>query len=196
MDSIFCRKCGNYSTASSQFCMSCGARFSAAATSPRPAKRGSRRAWLIVLGIVLTLGVIVNITVNESRRTDEAVNAEAKKTPEQRAAEEKTKQEKEARFQLAALGAKSLHDSARNPDAFKLSEVLLMDDGAACYTYRAQNGFGGMNVGHAVISPKGTLRAEESDGFQSLWNKECARKTGEDQTWEVGYAARLHGLTD
>jgi len=96
----------------------------------------------------------------------------------------------------AIAGAKQLQQSMRNPDSFKLTQVLIMEDGAVCYDYRSQNGFGGMNLGHAVLSPKGQFKANESSGLTSLWNKECANKTGTVQTWEVGYAAGLHGMFD
>lgn len=77
--------------------------------------------------------------------------------------------------------------------AFKLSQVLIMGDGAVCYEYRAQNGFGGMNVGRAVMAPDGQFAVKEIGGkFYSLWNKECANKTGSDKTWIVASMAGLH----
>ena len=104
------------------------------------------------------------------------------------------KQREEAVFQLAVLGAKHLRDSMRNPDSFKLAEVLMMDNGAVCYTYRAQNGFGGVNVGSAVLSRTGQFRTNETSGFRTLWNKECANKTGKDKTRAIGYATGFHGI--
>jgi hypothetical protein len=150
---------------------------------------------LIVLGIFLIVGAIVRISSVKSEQSKNSGRTEAK-TPEQSRAEAVAKQKSELRFQLAVLGAKALRNSARNPDSFKLSQARLMDDGAACYTYRAQNGFGGMNIGHAVLSPAGTILSEDAAGFTRLWNKECRGKTGEEKAWEVGYAAGLHGLFD
>lgn len=92
------------------------------------------------------------------------------------------------------IGAKALKNAMRNPDSFKLAQVLVMPDGGVCYGYRAQNGFGGMNGERAVLSPDGTMRTDDSDGFSRAWHRECAGKTGDDKTWEVGYAAGLHGL--
>jgi hypothetical protein len=71
-----------------------------------------------------------------------------------------------------------------------------MKDGTVCYGYRPQNGFGGMNIGNAVFTPSGNFKTDEMDGFAPLWNKYCANKTGDDKTWEVGYAAGYHGLFD
>jgi hypothetical protein len=100
-------------------------------------------------------------------------------------------------FQFAVQGVKALRDEMRNPDSFKLSQAILMPDGAACYTYRAQNGFGGMNEGYFVLPPDGQGRTNEEDGFSSAWKKECVKQGGgTDRTWEVGYAAGLHGLFD
>jgi hypothetical protein len=102
----------------------------------------------------------------------------------------------EATFQRAVAGAKQLRTSMRNPDSFKLGETLIMDDGAVCYDYSSQNGFGGMNAGQAVLSPTGKFKSDESTGFRTLWNKESANKTGTDKTWQIGYAAGFHGLLD
>jgi hypothetical protein len=71
-----------------------------------------------------------------------------------------------------------------------------MPNGAVCYDYRSQNGFGGMNAGQAVLSPTGQFKSDKSAGFTALWNKQCGGKTGEDKTWEIGYAAGFRGMFD
>jgi hypothetical protein len=68
----------------------------------------------------------------------------------------------------------------RNPDSFKLSDGIVMADGAVCYSYRAQNGFGGLNVGNAVLAPKGKFKSSDSPGYATVWNKECGGETGTD----------------
>jgi hypothetical protein len=69
----------------------------------------------------------------------------------------------------------------RNPDSFKVSSVLVIGTETACYEYRAQNGFGGMNVGSAVLAlRKNAFKTNEMNGFVQLWNKECAHKSGTD----------------
>lgn len=93
---------------------------------------------------------------------------------------------------LAAIAAKQLHDGARNPDSFKLSEVLIMPSDASCFTYRAQNGFGGMNVEQAIVTTKGRMFTQDADEFVPLWNKECANKTGDDETAKIAIMARLN----
>jgi hypothetical protein len=43
-----------------------------------------------------------------------------------------------------------------------------MKDGTVCYGHRAQNGFGGMNIGNAVFTPSGNFKTDEMDGFAPL----------------------------
>src|SRR5690606_15924854 len=82
---------------------------------------------------------------------------------------------------VASQGAKALKSAMRNPDSFKLEKALVMDDGSVCYEYRAQNGFGGMNVGSAVLSADGKVfKLNSDDGFAKVWNKLCANKYGHD----------------
>jgi hypothetical protein len=92
------------------------------------------------------------------------------------------KQKDEANWRRAVLGAKTLESAMRNPDSFKLSQALIMDNGSVCYQYRAQNGFGGMNIEHAVLTASGKFKNENESGFRTLWNKECANKTGSEKT--------------
>lgn len=124
--------------------------------------------------------------------------AEAARKAAKEASERLAKKDRNERIALplAAEAAKRLREAMRNPDSFKLSQASIMDDGAVCYELRAQNGFGGMNVGQAVLSPSGQLRTNETDGFVPLWNRECTGKTGTDKTWDVGYLAGFHGVFD
>lgn len=105
------------------------------------------------------------------------------KSPVQKEVEHK----QNAKISFAAMGAKQLRDSMRNPDSFKLSKLVIMEDGAVCYHYRAQNGFGGMNVGMAVLAPDGRLRTDDQNGFRALWKSECAGKTGIEETGTVEF---------
>lgn len=77
----------------------------------------------------------------------------------------------------ATAGVIALRNAMRNPDSFRLEEVLAMSGPAECITYRAQNGFGGLNVEEAVIR-SGTLIPHSSSQFDSQWNRYCAEKTG------------------
>jgi len=80
----------------------------------------------------------------------------------------------------ALAGALTLKNAMRNPDSFKLASVTAMDSGTVCYQYRSQNGFGGMNVGKAVLLKNNDIITNEMEGFSKKWNKVCAGKTGEN----------------
>jgi hypothetical protein len=160
--------CGNQVANNAKACPQCGHRFTSAIA----------KVFVGFVVVCMCFGIIVSI-----------VNKPTQSEPAPSAAEE-------AKFQLAVAGAKQLRDSMRNPDSFKLGQTLIMSDGSVCYDFRAQNGFGGMNVDHAVVTPSGQFKSSESSGFTALWKKECAGKTGVDKTWEVGYAAGFHGISD
>ena len=160
--------CGNYVASNARFCPRCGKRF-----THRFVKLLS---WFF--GIIIGFGILIAI-VSQNSSTNPVSHAEQEK-----------KAKDERQFQFAVGGAKQLKEAMRNPDSFKLSNVLFMDDGAICYEYRSQNGFGGMNVGRAVLTAKGTVKTNEMDGGTKLWNRECANKSGYDKTWEINYAIR------
>lgn len=171
-------QCGNDVDSKAKFCPRCGhRRFTGSLVK--------FLAWFF--GIIVGLGFVGAMS-----------SKFGPSTPAPSPAEQNAKRAADAidemKVERAVLGAKQLRDSMRNPDSFKLSQALIMDDGAVCYEYRAQNGFGGMNVGQAALSPKGKFKSSESEGFSALWKRECANKLGTDKTQVVGYAAGLHGL--
>ena len=94
-----------------------------------------------------------------------------------------------ARWEIALGGAVTLRKSMRDPDSFKVSSALEMEDGAVCYQYRARNGFGGMNVAQAVFT--GDRFIDESQpAFNKSWKTECAGKIGKDVASEINYALK------
>lgn len=78
----------------------------------------------------------------------------------------------------AAIGAASLYRAMRNPKSFQLDEVWYVDDESICYTYSAQNGFGGMNSEYAVLLPTSKNLIKNT----TIWNKRCAGKPVYDVT--------------
>jgi len=88
----------------------------------------------------------------------------------------------------AANAAIELKHAMRDPDSFQLSSVsIIYPTKAACYEYRSRNGFGGMNVGQAVLSPKGLFKTNGMDGFRALWKSECTGKRGYEEADAVTY---------
>jgi hypothetical protein len=93
---------------------------------------------------------------------------------------------------IAATMQLELRDAMRNPDSFKIEQILAMPNGATCYQYRAENGFGGVNRERAVFSGL-KFKVSGSDGFSALWNRNCVGKTGQDITDNVQIVIRVSG---
>ena len=73
--------------------------------------------------------------------------------------------------------ARVIKQRARNPGSVKFEMIGVTSKFAACYEYRAQNGFGGTNVMKAVFAADGTdFQTSEMPKFIRLWNRECAGK--------------------
>jgi len=77
----------------------------------------------------------------------------------------------------------------RDPSSFQLESAWVMDNKAICYTYRARNGFGGLNLEHAVIGREGkSFLTQDMDGFATTWNRDCGKGPGHD------YAATINAI--
>lgn len=92
----------------------------------------------------------------------------------------------------AMEGARLLKRSMRNPDSLEIKAALIVKDTwTVCYEYHAENGFGGMNVGRAILLKIETYpRTDDTNGFLGLWVDECMGKDGEDVTWLTQRASR------
>jgi hypothetical protein len=171
-----CGNCGQPIGGPVRFCPNCAAPMMAipyVSPSPTPRQHGAGYyLGMTVLGIVLVVAVLAAVGSLINTAT------EMGQTPAERA----SKAEQAARINFAGTGARQLREMMRNPDSFKIEKLLIMNDGASCYHYRAQNGFGGLNAAEAVLSPEGRLETSDAPGFRVLWNKECGGKTGMDAT--------------
>lgn len=96
----------------------------------------------------------------------------------------------EAKWEVVFGGAVTLRNAMRNPDSFKVSQALQMSDGSVCYAYRAQNGFGGMNVGHAVVFQE-RLVDESAADFSETWSRECTGKTGTERASQINLGLKM-----
>jgi hypothetical protein len=89
--------------------------------------------------------------------------------------------EEEARFKHLAIGALAIREAMRDPESLVIDSAMFMTETkAGCYEYRARNGFGGMNRGKAVLTEK-AFKTNDMSGFSSLWNKNCAKRSGEEK---------------
>lgn len=161
-----CEECGNDVSTRAKTCPQCGAEVT---------KRHSKMQWIII-GLA-TIG-IVSCIANEQTKSDlvasENAAIEAKKSPEQKAAELAKKAKNEAEFQRVVTGAKAIKQQAKNPESFKLNSAILMKDGAVCYEYHATNSFNAVVPGVAVLTKSKVTQTNED------WNKFCGGKSGKD----------------
>jgi hypothetical protein len=79
----------------------------------------------------------------------------------------------------AVNGARMIKKSAHDPASVTFDTAAVVSGtNVVCYVYRARNGFGAMRRGQALIPPDGKkIRTDSDEGFQALWNRECAGKT-------------------
>lgn len=177
---VKCKECGSEVSSKAEACPKCGAR-----VARKPMGCGSLIGVIILGAIIISAFSSIFSSSKDTKSTAAAVPPP--ETPEQAA----TRKQKDAAVQRATAGAVALKKAMRDPDGFKLESALVIDgSGAVCYDYRAKNGFGGTNVGHAVFSGDGkTFKTSEMDGFTRLWNKECAGKSGTEAATAIRWFA-------
>jgi hypothetical protein len=118
---------------------------------------------------------------NAAEARSEAVSAAIAAKAATEAEKNDPKRIASARYYYAAKGALIVQSEMRNPESFQLVTVGDMQSGALCYVYRAQNGFGGMNPGHATYVKNVVI----VDGTEIAWKKICVGKPGADITAKV-----------
>ena len=142
----------------------------------KPEAKTSSATWLVlfllILGVVVVALSVRNVGLDTTLGTD----------PE--------RAKKDAAVQRAVLGARVLKKAMRDPDSFKLESALVIEGSrAVCYDYRAKNGFGGYNRGHAVLAGNGTtFKTDDMAGFRKLWNKECSGKQGIEEATAINWS--------
>src|SRR5579862_1764641 len=148
-------------------------------TADKSGKSGCAWSAAIFIGVCAIVGIATHTTEKPP----------PPKTPEQVKAEEKANVD----LTTATIGAAALRSAMRNPKSFELAQVWHATSGAICYTYRAQNGFGGLDVGYAVFQ-NGKMRGSDDAGFSSAWKHSCAQKPGEDLTALVDTALEMRAF--
>ena len=146
-------------------------------------KRTGCFTWVLGAVAVMVLFSIINAMINGPTEPTKQAAAPEKTAEELRHEKEVT---------VATVAAKSIKAALRNPDSFVLESALVMDSGAVCLDYRAQNGFGGMNREQAVVPANTTkLFGTDTQGFKSAWRTHCAGKTRRDVTYLVNQYIKL-----
>ncbi len=159
MPMTICRECKSSVSDAAKICPACGIK--------RPGKRGSRSLWIVgSIGAAIALfNLIPTPSPRPRTRIDVANDAR-----------------RDADFeedQQAATGAVLLRNSMRNPSKFDLSLVFIVDHEWFCYAYRAENGFGGMNLDRAVVHKEQLLIEADATG---PWMKHCKASKGRKDT--------------
>ena len=91
--------------------------------------------------------------------------------------------ERDLQIDRAARIAKALRDSMHDPKSFELVRAIVMPDGAACYAFRARNGFGALRTGSAVFDGARLLTSDDRSGaYTKTYRRHCENKTGDDIT--------------
>ncbi len=166
---VACHECKKEVSTEAKTCPACGAKVR------KPPKQTSRQTWFVLggFGLIVVFGVM-----GGKQRESERIAAEAAKSPEQKALEQKARNQDA----LATVGAASLKKAMKDPKSFTLTSALVMDDGTACYEYRAMNSFGASLPSRAVMLATGKMMTKDQDGgsFSKAWNGRCANKSGRE----------------
>ncbi len=147
-----CKECGNEVSSKAKACPQCGA--------AQP-KKTSVFTWII--GGFFAVAVVAAVVGGTSSST---------MTPEQHAA---SKQKSES-MKKTMLALQAIKKSMRDPDSLKWEDITANDDASViCISYRAKNGFGGMNRDIATVV---------NDKFHTdkkTWNKHCTKPMNDMQ---------------
>lgn len=145
---IKCHECGNGVSSDAKACPHCGV---------KPKAKTSMLTWIIGGVFAFAIGSAI---INQNSPSD-APTAPAKPVDPNA----------DLRFNKTLLVVKSIKAALRNPDSAQWNIILANDDASVvCVEYRAQNGFGGMNIEQATFA-KGKIQTSVS-----AWNKNCAEK--------------------
>lgn len=159
---VNCKECSKEVSSEAKACPNCGAK------PPKPTSRLS----------VLLIGIVVVVIYAQVTKKDMPPQPVVTLSPEQAAQNKKQADQKAARLDSTIRVLASIKASLREPESVKWANVLASDDGAVvCVTYRARNGFGGMNV-EDVSFAKGKISKAVT-----AWNKNCAGKSMNDMKY-------------
>lgn len=102
-----------------------------------------------------------------------------------------SKAEADKAVQNAYVGAKVLRNRMRNPSSFELVRVLAPTDDRTCFVYRAENGFGGLNVETAVLIYDDLITQDRSE-FEHSWGQYCTAYDARDITKQTQIALKYY----
>ena len=175
---VKCKECGAAVSTQAAACPKCGAPPPPPPPlSAKPTKRAVRQVGG-ALALIISVFLVTAYLTRQDPATAQAVPAMPSDDPQRK-----------ARLTSAGLVAGLLRMSMKDPEAFVLTSLVVMPDGAACYRYRAKNSYGAVLPSRAVQAAGGGMMLEENDGdaFRQAWGIECVG-TGEEIAPQVNRA--------
>lgn len=186
MTLMACRECGAKVSTEASACPSCGAK------PPKPPKAEWRKKpAFVAFSLFVALLIYGHATREPDSRSATPVEPPAKNLPTPPSKPPEVKRNTEVGENTVYGGMRLLKMNMRDPSSFQLESAVLMDSKAICYTYRARNGYGGLNLEHAVLNHEGTaILTEQMNGFAATWNRDCRKKGGHDYAEEINAIAK------
>lgn len=149
---VKCNECGNDISTQAKSCPGCGAK------PPRLPKKKMSRIVVFFLWL-LVVGIIASVMMQPRKIPD---------TPEQIVEKKALDAIKMKRNSSIESVSSQIRRSMRNPDSLIWESAGSNSDGSVlCFTYRAQNGFGGMTREFAVMTK------DKISHLPRDWNKNC-----------------------
>ncbi len=136
MPLIKCHECGNAISSSAKTCPSCGVK-------PKKPRSAFDKAifWTLILVFVGPVAAMAIFGEQPVAPPSDPVRDEA--------------------YANLRIAERSLKEAMRNPSSYETVNALFSRaTGAVCIEYRAENGFGGMNVEHAIIPKVGNIKTD------------------------------------
>jgi hypothetical protein len=138
-----CSECGHDISTEAKSCQNCGA---------KPKKHVGILGYTL-LGLFILFVIMVANGSNDN-------NSSTQTSPPDPMSEQ--------RFQKTLMAATAVKQSLRNPASVIWDDIFTNQDGSSiCVKYRAQNGFGGMNIEHVVFVNGKPYQTNQA------WNKHC-----------------------
>lgn len=169
MAMVECKECGKPISHKASVCPHCG----------RGYRRTSTFTWIMAAVIaVMFIGWLVS--PSQAPHVQSATAAASPSEAPRSAVSELT----EAQRSSLASGIGYLFEHARNPASFDLTNARIMKrSNNVCFTYRAQNGYGGLEIEQASYSPKVNLmNVPGESSFREDFNRQCSDRLSIDVT--------------
>jgi len=166
MGVITCKDCKKQFSTDAKVCPDCGAE--------KP-----RKTSIFTLFIAIFFGIPIIMAIARASSQPSAPEIDMAAKGQQEA------QDRAERIEVRHLIAET-KAAMRNPDSFRLERALAMSNKTVCLSFRAQNGFGGMNIGAAVFPAdrsKGKIKG--MDGFGRLFKRECEKRVPEKDVTDL-----------